>query len=650
MNRLFEAGTRISVNHRTGTVYPLGSDHVSIVFEDGEIENISRALVLQAFKNQTLKLFDSKASSLPIQELAPLSLKQIEKLAYINGVLQLKEKNCSRDRIRAVIKQVSVNYPHTKAPSVSTVYNWVKKAMTLGEKADSEALLSTTKRNRDARIPLKVDQLMDDAIDLFYMQPTQSSIVQTYRYFKEQYQKLYPTNKSLSPHRTTFYRRVDALCPIEKTLKREGRSAAKKLKRTAINEMRAETILEQLQLDAVHLNIPLYDKEGNKLGTPVIHIAIDVFSRCVVGFEIELNSETSSGVIECLKSAISLKYHEDHPYTKNAWLMHGKPFEIVTDGGSAYNSETVISFVAMLKIVRSVNASYTPWHKGIVERFNRTLRSQFARLFKSYVGRKEDGRDLHTLSKYNEKVTFCEFRELLTCYIVDDYNQKPHNSLLERTPTNVWLECAEFTPPIIPSSLASALLLYGKVESAVLSPIQGIRHNNVFYNSQELQNAFLAEYGEKALKGMTVKFFYNPMNINSISIKIDQKLIAVPCFKSDFPVHEEMSLAEHKAGRDKAKKRAREETEHQSNQIAVKTHFSRVIESDSEQKEADRSRKQVSSLPLTNVNEKLSTAEELGTLYVSQEKEEHDGSRDLLVELMEEQPSLQSNSKKKKGN
>ena len=604
MSALFKTPTRILINLQEATVYPAGADDVSVIFDQGPPKIYPRLTLIKAHKDRQVVIQDDYQTIVPLDSLGQVSAKTVRKLAYLN-VLRSKKFSRSRSTISAVIRQVSSSNPSEKPPSVSTVYGWLRACESAGESVDPQHVLEPLKRKCDSRISTEVNTLMAEVIDAYYMQPTIPSVMFVYTIFIKEYQRLFPDNKIRSPHKSTFYNRIEALCPFNVEFERKGRAAAKLLRRTALHQMRTDQILETVQLDAVHLNIPLFDEEGNSLGSPVVHIAIDVFSRAIMGFSIELNSESSAGVVECIKHAVSMKYRDDHYYTKNDWEMYGKPLEVISDGGPAYISEGVTGFLSVLGITRIVNESYTPWHKAIVERFNLTLRLKFASLFTSYVGRKKDGRDLHTLKKYGQKVTLKQFKKALTSYIVDDYNQSPHNSLLRRTPTNSWLESAVYATPLVPSQLKMAMKLNGNLLSAKLSTVQGIRVNNVFYNSQKMQDEFLVQLGREVLKGVKVNFLYNAMNIDSITLVINGKIIQVPATSYDYPVLEGMSLAEHRAQRKQRIDSAEAENDLQQKHVEFQDRIDEILEQSPIGKPASRSKKRGPEMPLEKVNAKM---------------------------------------------
>ena len=607
MNALFNAATRVSIHHRDATAYPAGPDFVSVVFDQGQPKTFSRSSFVKAHRNREVVIKENFQTTVSLDSLGNVSPKDLSKIAYLN-VLRTHKFQRSRRTIKAVIRQVSSDFPLDKIPAVSTVYNWLRAGDEAGQEVDPQRVFEPKKRKCDSRLSNEANALINDVIDAYYMQPTLPTVMHVYKIFKKEFQKISPENTIRFPHKSTFYNRIAALCPHEVELKRKGRSAAKLLRRTVLQQICTENVLEAVQLDAVHLSIPIYDDEDNLLGYPVVHIAIDVFSRAVMGFSVELGSESAAGVVECIQSAVSAKYHEDHSYTKNDWEMFGKPQEFITDGGSAYTSESVIRTLSIMKITRIVNKSYTPWHKGIVERFNLTLRMQFASLFTSYIGRRKDARDLHTLKKYGEKVTLKQFKKALTCYIVDDYNQSPHNSLLTRTPANTWLDSAEFVTPMVPAQLEKAMMLKGNLLSAKFSPLKGIRVNNVFYNSKELQEKYLSHHGRKVFDGIDIEFYYNPMNIENITVEIGTEFIHVPVSTSDYPVTPGMSFAEHKEQRNQRQKDAEAENDLKDSRVDISEKIDEIIgRNPTQDNAADRSKKSGPAMPLDKINRKTAS-------------------------------------------
>lgn len=570
MHKMFEANTRVCFQHRTATVFPAGPDKVTLLFDEGSDSVVSKSTLLQALSNHQIQVIEDTAPA--ANEAFILDEKKhadvIRKAAYIN-VAKRVPNHRNQKVLESVIRRVKQQIGDLNPPAWSTLYKWIRKHDQQGKDSDPLQTQSPAKRKQDKRVPESVEILIEECIDDVYLQPNERYVWPAYEQFKKRLKSVYATDKK-DPFKSTFYNRVNALCVIETTRKQEGKMAARTMMRTAIQEMRANTILEQVQMDAVHLNIPLYDDEGNFLGYPINHFSIDVHSRAVMGFSVELGGESSAGVIECLQNVVRFKQHEEHSYTKNPWVMYGKPLEISHDGGAAYTSQTVSGFLASLGIIGQTNDVGQPWKKAMIERFNRTLRDQFASRFKSYLGKRGDGRDSSYAKDYGEKVTLEKYKKLLTYYIVDDYNQSAHTALLDRTPNNVWIEQAEIATPMEPASLPYAMRLKGNwLPPVTYDPTSGMRINNVYYNSKELHKYYLREQTPSRSVKVKLDVLYNPSNIYDVTVMIGKKLIVVSRYKSDFPVHVGMSLAEHKAKRKARLEAARKENSKEDKHVPV---------------------------------------------------------------------------------
>lgn len=570
MHQMFEANARVCFQNRMATVFPAGPDKVALVFDEGHDSVVSKSTMLRALSNHQIRVIEDTGPAANVAFI--LDEKKhadvIRKAAYINAAKRLSNHR-NRKALESVIRRVKVEIGDQNPPSWSAVYKWIRKHDQQGKDSDPLQTQLSAKRKQDKRVPEEVEILIEECIDDHFLQPNVRHVWPAYEQFKKRLKSVYFTDKK-DPFKSTFYNRINSLCVIETTRKQEGKMAAKAMMRTALQEMRANTILEQVQMDAVHLNIPLYDDEGHFLGYPINHFGIDLSSRAVMGFSVELDGESSAGVIECLQNIVRFKNHDEHEYTKNPWIMYGKPLEVSHDGGTAYTAQMVSGFLGSLGIIGQTNDVGQPWKKAVIERFNRTLRDQFASRFKGYLGRRGDGRDQNYAKEFDEKVTLEQYKKFLTLYIVDDYNQAAHTALLDRSPNNVWSDQAEIATPMEPAGLHHAMRLKGNwLPPVTYDATSGMRINNVYYNSNELHKVYLREQTPGSTTKVKLDVLYNPANIYDVTVMIGKKLIVVPRYKSDFPVHLGMSLAEHRAKRKARLEAAREENAQQDKHVPV---------------------------------------------------------------------------------
>lgn len=553
--------SRVSLHGQMATVFLCGDLHATLVYDDGHTAVQPKASLYNALGSNSMYFVSDDEVQDPFDETL-LDKKIQAKLNrvrdYVNDLRKLPS-NRSRKVIAQSIKKTAKRIgDEGNEPSVSAVYDWLRAADRLGPNVDpGQIMMGSKDKEPDRRIPEHMDNMMRDVIDdVYYL--SNVSIKHAYNVFCALYEEKYKIDLGESKIKT-FYRRVNARCPIEKAHHRIGPQKAKEMRRAVLNDLRVNTIMDQYQVDAVHLMIGLKDDEENFIGYPVVHFCIDVYSRAIVGFSVELNGESSAGVIECLKHTFNYKNRlTDHPYTQNEWIMYGKPFEIGSDGGSAYMAVTVSGFLRALNVTRQAAQTRTAWHKGVVERFNGTCRKRFAEHMKGYLGKKEYAREVDGNLKEHTHHTLESFKQELTRYIVDDYNQAPHSHHSGRSPHNVWKEMAIHRQPEVPAELPYANKFRGNWLKATFSHPNGLRVKNVSYNSRGLTKLYwqMKRDTDGPVKMLVL---HNPLDISEVTVLDDKKLYVVPAVRSDVKICVGMPLAEYDAKRKAAAQKAQEE-------------------------------------------------------------------------------------------
>ncbi|WP_415912184.1 hypothetical protein [Neptuniibacter sp. QD37_11] len=566
-HKLFSAGVRVSIDGRKATLFPLdGTDKMSVNFDDGTSKQVAREFLLNGLINHKVHLIGNNDNGEAIIAAIADESKQdkaTKRAAYVNDLRRLKH-NRSLNVIAGSIEYTAERLYDSKPPKPSTVYKWLVKADEKGKTANPLIGLAPKPRKRDKRIPESVESLLKLTLERVVLRRKKKSIKHGFRVF----QRLCKQHLNIvikDSQKTLYYNRYNELDPIYRERKRNGAQAANAMARHAHAEMQVGSILEQIQFDAVSLAIGLNDNEGNFIGFPVVHLAIDVYSLAVVGFFIELNSETSNGVIECMKHAFRIKTKEkDHPFTKNNWIMFGNCLFIVTDGGAGYMAEPTAGYLGTIGISRTACKTRTPWHKSNIERLNGTIRTRFADHFGGYIGRRDNPKGCETELKKAACHTLDEFREEFTKYIVDDYNQCPHSTFFGRSPHNVWLKNAEDNPPVEPDNMVIADLLRGKWTDPTYDATNGLRINNVWYNDADgvLHDIYLRN--RKKNEAFQFHCLYNNMDISEITVKYGNQLIRVKARRAAqgrIRITEGMSLAEYEAIRKSRKDLADQENE-----------------------------------------------------------------------------------------
>lgn len=460
--------------------------------------------------------------------------------------LDTESTPCSRETIKKVIERVAKKhcYVGEQVPSDSKVYRWYGKWVE--HSRNIIPLVIKPMKKRKKQIDECVYALAAEVIWDEYMKINGRNRLQTIHAYQERHRQEFPKLRMISESR--FYELFQELNPVDVVLAREGHDAARRLKRTNKDLFVAEFVMERIEIDAVHLKIGILDPEtGAFIGSPVVYLAIDVYTRYIVGYSVSFGrggKELSAAVIECLKHMVSPKQGIK---TKKTWECLGVPRYVACDAGPAFRANVVTSFLAQIKCDHHVTETASPWKKPFIERFNRTLRSQLASKIPGYVGRRADGKQYDQTMEQMATINSDQFIEYLEEYIVDIYHQNPHRGLQGWSPAQAVEEAMKKLRPSIVADQKALEAFGGEEFEPTLQKYSGIQKNNLFYQSDELRNLYNMLASKPGKKNSKVTALYNPHDISQISV-IDPdtfELIIVPC--TDSSIQEGMYLAQYQA-------------------------------------------------------------------------------------------------------
>lgn len=203
---------------------------------------------------------------------------------------------------------------------------------------------------------------------------------------------------------------------------------------------RAPEINEQWQSDAMH-GRPCLLNDGTTI-TPKMFACIDNRSRLIC-YSAWYRAETADCYMDCLW---------------NAFQIRGLPRTCFFDNGSSFRDERLKLGCASLGVQLIYARPYSPQSKGVIERFNRTVRQQF-------------------LSRLPDKPITLD--ELNTRYQkwVDEYNRRPHSSLDGKSPLQCYLSEVKATRQA-PENLP---LYFRASETRTVRQDRSVSYDNVRY-------------------------------------------------------------------------------------------------------------------------------------------------------------------------
>ncbi len=556
-NFLLNPNTEISWANRHGVIHHVDPKSVLIDFDDAaELEFYTPSAIYTAYANNVFKIATTNTGGTYITNgttnRTQAEQKEIKRMrAYVTRLDESGKGKWGKARQKRIIKEVGEQLGESpdKRPSASTLARRLKDWLQSG--MNPNTLLGNTKvrKPRKSSFSKETLDLIDDVIFEQYLTKNGPNKEECYRYFKQLHQLKLPTHRCIG--RSAFIERLDDLDPYEVTLARKGAEAARRLENDYAGELIIPTYpLECVELDAVHLNVGILDEKTDEyLGTLIVYVGIDRFTRCVLGYSMSIKGkgqgENSASVIELLKHMSQPK--PDMPHTVNQWAEFGLGRLNLLDGGRANIGENISAVLAKTQVARIITPTKTPKKKPFVERFFKTFRGQFASKLPGYSPSRMRGEVLEENFSSSACLYLSEVKEALDFYIVDVYHQSGHSGLDNQAPSAVWKHFENSMPlsPMIRPEVFDAYA--GTMQEGTLQKSKGIQKHKLFYQCPALRQLYRDLTKNKKPKDRTkIKYIYNREDLSCIYVinPNDMSTICVPC--TDRRISKGMTLTQFK--------------------------------------------------------------------------------------------------------
>lgn len=308
---------------------------------------------------------------------------------------------------------------------IATLYRWVQRYQRSGRLAALIPFERSGGRGQ-SRLPPQVEAIIQATIEDVYLSAQKPCIQQVCVEVRRRCH-----NGALTlPHPNTVRRRIQQLSDKERLRRREGgKAAAEKYAPLYGTFPGADWPLAVVQIDHTRVDLILVDDIYRRaIGRPWITLAIDVFSRAVVGFYVSFDPPGAMAVGLCLAHAI---------LPKEAWLAKhavAVPWPIwgVMNVVHADNAKEFRG-----KMLREACKNY-----GIDLHWRPVARPHFGGHIERLLG--TANHDIHTLpgttfstpkarghydAEKRATMTLSEFERWLTIYFIEVYHQRLHSEL-----------------------------------------------------------------------------------------------------------------------------------------------------------------------------------------------------------------------------
>ena len=342
------------------------------------------------------------------------------------AILPLLEKNLSRKDSVEYSKKIGIHF--------TTLYRWQERYKSTGTILGLISNKVGAKKG-NTRLNSEIEILIKRIIDNYYLTIQKPSIQSVVDKVLAECKRM----NIIAPHSNTIRNRIESITEYEKLKKQGSKSIARTRYEPTPNKFEADYPLQLIEIDHTPCDIILVDDEHRlPIGRPWITVAIDIYSRMIVGYYLSMNAPSVTSVGMCVSNTILPKDTILAKFDVNAnWNVWGFPETIHVDNGADFRADAV----KKAGLAHGINIEFRPVGRanfgGHIERAIGTLMSEIHNLpgttFSNIKQRGEYNSDA------NASMTFFEFEKWLVTFITKIYHKRVHNSLF-LTPEQQWEE------------------------------------------------------------------------------------------------------------------------------------------------------------------------------------------------------------------
>lgn len=439
-----------------------------------------------------------------------------------------------------------------KTPSPATLMRWLKVYRNSGGSA--YALLDRRPlAPRPKRIPIQVEEIVDQMIAKHYLQLRGKSVKETAKQLVLAVAAENRRNGSVlvAPSERTLNRRILEISPYIRDVKRVGVEYARNKWRYSLKGDQSTRPLERAEIDHTLLDIWVLDpRSGVPLGRPWITVIIDRMSGYLLGVYISFYGPSSATVASALRMSILPKDEivAAIPDIKVPWTAMGVAETYVVDNGLEFHAQAFRRMAWELSADLIYNPVRQPWLKSSIERsmmeFNRVL-----------PGRGKVFAPMKNVQPLDpQKSAAILFDDLCSCLIqwaAEVFPYRIHPKTLVR-PIDLWEEGRIASPPpALPTSLKQLELCTG------ISTERTIGGDGVFFQYMRYNSVELQDYCRMYEKSFRTEVRFNPDDLGRMHVHLPKakEWLPVDLQRPSQQYGNGLSLLQHQMNREEAGKK-----------------------------------------------------------------------------------------------
>jgi len=387
-----------------------------------------------------------------------------------------------------------------RPPHWTTVVRWRKRYIASGKDIASLNAHTHEQGNRKRRFDLRTLEIVEQAIEDIYLARERGSIQDTLdraiAVIAKANRLELESNQITLATRRLVTRVIHDIPAFDRYAARYGLEAARRKFRTVIHQVAADRPLKRGEIDHARMNIFIVDDETDlPLGRPWITVLIDDYTRCILGIYIGFEPPSHYTVARCLKHAFlpKVSMSAEYPDVKGTWDAFGTIETLVVDNGLEFHAQNLERACYPFGVSIQYCPRKTPWYKGKIERFFRTLNAGVAHGFPGTTFSNIFEKDDYDAIK-NAVVSLKTFQTMVRKWIVDYYHEKPHRTL-NAAPIEVWRANIKLEDIFVPDDPLKLDAVLGKTQECTLTH-KGVVVDHLYYNSPELGD-LRRQFGDK---------------------------------------------------------------------------------------------------------------------------------------------------------
>ena len=400
----------------------------------GKIYSISIEKFTEKYHSGEIKLNGDLSDSVLSKEKTRDLLRKQE---YIKTVLNSVSHPYSHSNVYKTIIDVSRRIKDHSPPSPRSVMRWIK--LYLDNDKDLYVLNKIKPGNKFLRFNIEIEQIITLAIKECYLEPKERrSSIDVVSFIKAKMLEQ-DINVNQCPSLRTIQRRIKQLDPYLVLRAKKGTRIANTTFKAAGIKKESQFVMAIVEIDTHYLDIFIIDEESKEvMGRPFLTCAIDIFTRCIVGWYLSMLPVNASSTLATIKDML------DRPHQG---LPGGIPSLIIPDNGVEFKNNTMSKICCELGITIQPAQNRTPDDKAKIERFFGTITHNLIQKIKGTTfSNPREKADYDP--KKNASITLANLRSYLTEWIDEIYHKSIHSSI-SRAPILAWKDAVKISPPIL---------------------------------------------------------------------------------------------------------------------------------------------------------------------------------------------------------